>query len=276
MKIILKSCIIALLCIMLAGIAGCGTFESDYIDPSGNTIATRFIPPEGYTRTTTDDYGEYIRSIGVLEHGSRILKYDGTAIMTKYDHAAVLDIDLDARDLQQCADSILRVRCEYLWSIGDYDSINYHLTSGDEFPYSMYRQGYRLFVEDGTKVALEKTAEFDDSYECFRDYLLRLFTYAGTISIESESMIVEPENMQIGDILVFGGSPGHAMMITDMCQNSEGDVLFLLSQGNTPAQQMHVLTSGTAFSPWFSLDDMVFPFTVGGFTFPEGSLRRLP
>ena len=80
MKIILKSCIIALLCIMLAGIAGCGTFESDYIDPSGNTIATRFIPPEGYTRTTTDDYGEYIRSIGVLEHGSRILKYDGTAI----------------------------------------------------------------------------------------------------------------------------------------------------------------------------------------------------
>ena len=259
---------IMLLCV------SCG-YSSQYICPEGETVSTRFIPPDGYTRTKCGGYGEYLRALPMLPDGSPVKAYDGRLIKSGNSHCGVIDMDVGTKDLQQCADSALRLRCEYLHAAGEYDSICYQLTSGDEFPYTMYRDGYRLFVDNGTDVTLKKTAEYDPSYETFRAYCDMLFNYAGTISIERESAPVALSDMQPGDVFVIGGSPGHLIFVLDMAENSNGDKVFLLAQGNTPAQQIHVLTNDTSLSPWFTLDDSTFPLSFGRFDFDESTLKRL-
>ncbi|MDO4567460.1 MAG: DUF4846 domain-containing protein [Clostridia bacterium] len=260
----------------LAVCCGCATPSSAYIDPDGDTVRTRFIPPEGFYRVESDGYGEYLRDIRVLPEGTQIRKYDGTLVNSGVEYCAVLDVDVGTRDLQQCADSALRLRCEYLFSIGAYDQICYQLTSGDELPYTMYRDGYRLHVENGTDVSLTKDEPYDESYETFREYYTDLFRYAGTISIERESQSVAPEDMQIGDVFVIGGSPGHLMFVLDMVCDDNGRKAFLIAQGNTPAQQMHVLVNSGSMSPWLLLDESSFPIVRGDLSFGVETLKRMP
>jgi hypothetical protein len=47
----------------------------------------------------------------------------------------------------------------------------------------------------------------------------------------------------IGDVLIQGGSRGHAMLIVDMAVNSVRQKLYLLLQGFMPAQDIHVVVN---------------------------------
>lgn len=245
------------------------------INPQGMSITTRINTPEGFERTQGNEYEQYIRNLELMPDGSVVLLYDGSEKWNQNAHVAVLAIDVGNRDRQQCADAALRLRCEFLFSTGQYDIINYHLTNGDEFAYSKYRQGYRLKV-DGNKATLEKTASRDDSYEGFRKYLDMLFAYAGTISVEKESTLIEKEDMRVGDIFVKGGSPGHCVIVMDMCEDALGKKLFLLGQSYMPAQQIHILKNPNADTPWYSLNELSYPFETPEWTFAEPCLRRMP
>ncbi len=43
-----------------------------------------------------------------------------------------------------------------------------------------------------------------------------VFAYAGTLSLYEELESVPIKDMDIGDIFVQGGSPGHAVIVVDM------------------------------------------------------------
>lgn len=83
--------------------------------------------PDGYTRTKCGGYGEYLRALPMLPDGSPVKAYDGRLIKSGNSHCGVIDMDVGTKDLQQCADSALRLRCEYLYAAGEYDSICYQL-----------------------------------------------------------------------------------------------------------------------------------------------------
>ncbi len=251
--------------------------NDDYINPDGITVSERINPPKGYKRTDTSDYGLYLRNLELLPNKSDVLLFDGRKKGNQNAHIAVLALDVDNRDLQQCADAALRLRCEYLYQVEADEMINYHLTSGDEFPYEKYRDGYRLVVS-GNDVKLEKIATYDRSYETFRKYLLQLFGYAGTLSVSKESTPVEDEEMEVGDIFVMGGSPGHCVIVIDMCENETGDKLFLLAQSYMPAQQIQILKNpaNSDDNPWYSLSSLSYPFKTPEWIFDEGSLKRMP
>ncbi len=246
----------------------------NYINPKGMTIKDRFNVPNGFKRIETDEYGEFIRNIKLLEDKSPVLLYNGDKKFNQQVHLAVLDIDVDNVDLQQCADAALRLRCEYLYQNNKDEMINYHLTSGDKFPYEKYRDGFRLSVS-GNKVELIKKAEYDRTYKTFRKYLLRLFTYAGTLSVSKESTEIKDEEMKIGDIFIKGGSPGHCVIIVDICENEAGEKLFLLAQSYMPAQQIHILKNpnNKEDNPWYTIN---YPLITPEWTFDEGSLKRMP
>jgi len=40
---------------------------------------------------------------------------------------------------------------------------------------------------------------------------------------------VSIKNMNIGDVFIVGGSPGHAVIVVDMAVNSDGEKIFLLA-----------------------------------------------
>jgi len=245
------------------------------IDESGDTIRTRFVPPTGYTRTDGKAYENFISDQALLPHGSPVLLHTGEVSALSGYHAAVLCIDVGKRDLQQCADAALRLRCEYLFAAGEYDRINYHLTNGDLFSYTEYRDGYRLEV-DGNKTEMVKKADYDDSYATFRKYLDVLFNYASTRSLRPESAPVALNEMRVGDIFIISGRPGHCVIVMDLCENEVGGKAFLLGQSSMPAQQIHILNNPNTGNPWFYVSDIVFPYRLANWEYDEESLRRMP
>lgn len=251
--------------------------EVSLIVPEGTTLETRILTPEGYcpVEAAEGSLAEFLRTYPVKEDGSPVLLYNGQEKGNQNAHAAVLSLPIETEDLQQCADSVMRVFAEYFWSIGAYDRISFHFVSGFLAEYAKWRDGYRIQVS-GNQVNWVKTAEPDDSYESFLQYLRIVFAYAGTLSMESESTSVELADLQAGDVFLRGGSPGHVVMVINVCENAEGKKAFLLGQGYMPAQEFHVLKNPAHENdPWYYEEEVAYPFVTPEYVFEEGSLRRL-
>ena len=248
----------------------------NYINPEGNTLDTRILAPEGYTRvpSSKEELTGFLRSLPLKADGSKVLAYNKSPISEQDNHVAVFDIDLSDRDLQQCADSVIRIYGEYYWSIGEYDKIAFHLTNGFYMEYSKWRDGNRIKV-DGNNVSWTKTASYDDSYENFRKYIDMVFAYAGTLSLSTESNPIDLDSLLPGDILLQGGSPGHCILIVDMACDEDGNSCYLLAQGYMPAQDFHILTNPLhPEDPWYYEKDLEYPIITPSWTFYEGSLMR--
>lgn len=232
--------------------------SSVQINKDKNTIRERFSPPKDYQwqEEKSDSFGYFIENFKLKPYGSQILRFDGSPISTQHLHEAIFDIDTGNKDLQQCADAVIRLRAEYLYKIKKTDEIKFHFTSGDLLSWNDYKNGVRAFVNSNT-VNFRKTADFDDSYQGFRNYLDLIFNYAGTISLNKETQpVIKSSDLKTGDILITPGSPGHVVFIAGVCQNKEGKKLFLLGEGFTPAQSIHLLSNPFQknISPWYDLD----------------------
>ena len=103
----------------------------------------------------------------------------------------------------------------------------------------------------------------------------RVFSYAGTYSLQKELNQQKIQYLSIGDVFIQGGFPGHAVLIVDLAANpATGQKIFLLIQSYMPAQDIHILKNpgNSKWSPWFSVDfgeELVTP----EWTFHRGDLR---
>ncbi len=248
------------------------------IVPEGMTVQTRIDTPKGYTRTdTTDDenFTNFVRNYPLKEDKSPVLLYDGSEKRNQSAHIAVLELPIEAEDLQQCADSIMRIYAEYYYATEQYDKINFHFVNGFLAEYSKWRQGYRISFQ-GNDTSWTQSADFDDSYACFQKFMRIVFAYAGTLSMEQESTTISLEEAQVGDVFLKGGSPGHVVMILDVCMNEQGEKAYLLAQGYMPAQEFHILKNPLhEDDPWYYEEEITYPLRTPEYTFSEGSLRRL-
>lgn len=242
----------------------------------GTTLEGRIQAPAGYSRIPTQEKGltQFLRNLELKPDGSDVLLYDGSAKGNQADHAAVFNLDVGNRDLQQCADSVMRVYAEYYWSIEAYDKIAFHLTNGFLMEYTKWRDGNRLKV-DGNHVSWVKSKSYDDSYEEFRNYLTMVFAYAGTLSLSEESSSISPEEIMPGDMFLQGGSPGHCVLVVDVAIDSQGNRSFLLAQGYMPAQEFHIIKNPLhEEDPWYYTSELAYPFKTPLWTFKEGTLVR--
>ena len=249
----------------------------EILNPEGMTLETRFFVPEGYTREEAEagSLTAFLRSYELKEDESPVLLYDGSKKRNQKAHAAVFKLPIEEEDLQQCADSIMRVYAEYFYHTGQQGKIAFHFSNGFLAEYEKWREGNRIKI-DGNDAYWAKTASYDDSYETFRSYLRMVFAYAGTQSMVGESEEISLSEIEVGDVFLKGGSPGHVVMIVDMCQREDGKKAFLLAQGYMPAQEFHVLKNPEhKKDPWYYEEEVTYPFHTPEYTFEEGSLRRL-
>ena len=236
-----------------------------------------FAPPEGYTRVPVDagSFGAWLRGLPLRPEGTPVRDFRGDTVLAADDArlAAVGELDVGSVNLQQCADSILRLHAEWRWASGQQQRIAYHFTSGHLAAWPRYAAGDRARVAGSKVTWVPESAAKDDSRAAFRNYLDLLFTYAGTLSLQAETARPTREQLRPGDLFVLGGSPGHTVLVLDVATDAKGGRVALLGQGFTPAQDFHVLA--TRAGPWFSLDGdaVATPFWV---PFPMTSLRRLP
>lgn len=215
--------------------------------------------PNGYRRLAADDssYAVWLRRLPLKEPGSRVLMYNGLPKPNQRVKVAVLDLDIGESDLQQCADAAIRLRADYLFMQEAYDQITFHFTSGDECSFRRWIQGYLPQVH-GNNVSWQRTVDIDSSEAAYHRYLETVFTYAGSYSLSREmARVTSTRDIMPGDLFVQGGFPGHVVIVVDIAQDeTSGNRIFLLAQGFTPAQDIHILTnpSDSGLSPWYRCD----------------------
>lgn len=226
---------------------------------AGQTISDKITPPEGYRRIELPDhsFASYLRQLPLKPEGSKVLLYNGEVKRNQSAAYAVVDLDIGKRDLQQCADAVMRLRAEYLYERKEFDAIHFNFTNGFNARYTQWAKGNRIKVS-GNTVSWYSSKEKDYSYKTFRSYLDIVFSYAGTASLSKELVSVNYIFMEPGDVFIQGGHPGHAVIVVDMAVHQQtGKKVYLLAQSYMPAQHIHILTNPTdrKNSPWYELDD---------------------
>lgn len=229
-----------------------------FIDPLGMTIQTRFPAPAGYARTEVpaDSFAAYLRRLPLKPHGAVVKLFDDRVKPNSGVYVAVVDLPIGRRDLHQCADAVIRLRAEYLFAQERFDDIHFRFTSGFLAEYGRWRSGERITVS-GNDARWEQTARSGDSSRDFWRYLETVFAYAGTASLARELKIVSREDLDIGDVFIQPGHPGHAVIVVDMAVSIEdGRKVFLLAQSYMPAQEIQVLANpdDADLSPWYAAD----------------------
>ena len=245
------------------------------INKQGATIEKRFNIPKGYKRISTDGFGKYLRALPLQNDGANVHLYNGEMKGRQDVHAAVVNIDVGKRDLQQCADAVMRLRAEYLYGQRKYDWIHFNFTNGFRADYYKWLSGHRIKVK-GNSVRWVTSGSRSNSYASFRAYLDVVFSYAGTLSLSRELKPIPFDEMSIGDVLIKGGSPGHAVIVVDIAEDKWSNKLFMLAQSYMPAQEIHVLKNfdNTSISPWYSMSDIKSVVNTPEWNFTVNDLRR--
>ncbi len=223
------------------------------------TLAGAIPAPDGFdrVRVAPGSFAEWLRGLPVKPPGAPVRLYDGRLKWSQDKHVAVIDIDTGTRDLQQCADAIMRLRAEYLLSTGRTRDIAFRDSNGK-------RMTFRGSGKD---------------YAGFRRYMNRVFAYAGSYSLSRELKAAPVADIRIGDVFIKGGFPGHAVLVVDMAVNRTGrGKTFLLMQSFMPAQDMHILKNPKApgGSPWFRPPAAGESLITPEWIFPAEALKRFP
>ncbi|OYW53520.1 MAG: hypothetical protein B7Y80_14720 [Hyphomicrobium sp. 32-62-53] len=205
---------------------------------AGGTLEQRFAPPAGFEReaAAAGSFAGWLRGLPMKAEGAPVLLHTGAHKWRQDVHAGVIDIDVGKRDLQQCADAIMRLRAEWLYSLGRKGDIAFNDTEGKRLRFS---------------------ARAKQDYPGFRKYMDYVFAYAGTYSLERELVPALADDIRAGDVFIKGGFPGHAVLVTDVAVNrATGEKRFLLTQSYMPAQEIHVLKNPAApdGSVWYGTD----------------------
>ncbi len=245
---------------------------------SGDTLASRIAPPPGFERVAAApaSFAVWLRGLPLKPAGTSVLLHTGATKSRQDVHVAVIDIDVGARDLQQCADAIMRLRAEWQFASGRPGDIAFNDTgAGKPIAFARWAAGERPRLS-GRSLSWSRGAAPDASYASFRRYMDVVFIWAGTYSLERELAPRPVAELTAGDLFIKGGFPGHAVLVADVVENrATGERRFLLVQSFMPAQEMHVLKNPNDAdgSPWYPLafgDRLVTPEWV----FPRESLRR--
>lgn len=248
---------------------------------SADTIAGRFAPPSGFRRVTVapGSFAEWLRALRLMPDGAPVLDYAGRPLYDGGRHAriaSVVDIDVGTQDLQQCADTVVRLHAEWRYGRGDRD-LSYRSASGTALAYEAWLAGGRASANGSNLVVTRRAAATRDDRRAFRSWLDEVFAWANTASLERDGARVTLADIRGGDFFVASGRPfGHAVLVADVAKDGRGRLGLLLVQGFMPAQSVHVLRA-TDETAWFVLEpdaaEIATPFWA---PFAASALRRLP
>lgn len=228
--------------------------------------------PAGYSRISQNEgtFGAWLRKV-TLKKDKTVYLYNGNKKGNQAAQFAVLDISVGKKDLQQCADAVMRLYAEYLYAGKAFSKIAFKATDGMVMDYAGWIKGDRFLLQNG-RLKRSRIAAAGENRAIFGQYLELVFSYAGTLSLSRELQPVT--DIQPGDVYIQGGSPGHAVIVMDVAVNKAGGKIFLLAQSYMPAQDIHILKNPVSeLSPWYEaagVGDLLTP----EWTFSRGNLKR--
>lgn len=200
-----------------------------------------------------------------------ILDYRGRPVGDQEKHFAVISYDVGTRDLQQCADALMRLRAEYLFAQKRLNEISFHFVSGEAFGFAAYCDG-KTPVPKGNGVVFVSSSPKAKDHASLRSYLDIVYTYASTISLADE--LEDTDALAIGTVVIKAGSPGHCFIIADEATTPAGEKVFKLVEGYTPAQTIYVLRNAEepSLGCWHKLKKG--PITTASYAFTHYKLKK--
>ena len=263
---------------------GCGSRSAAYgWDGAPGALAAvddlgrRFAPPVGFhlAAAAPGTFAAYLGGLPLAAPGTPVRSYRGDELVAGDDPrlAAVTTLDVGTRDLQQCADAVLRLHAEYKFQAGDDAALDYRAVSKFDLPFSRWIAGERVVPRGNDLAWVPGRGKSGRSHASLRSWLDTVFDYANTVSLQRDAKPVPRADIRAGDFFVQGGFPGHAVLVLAVAENGAGEMRALLGQSYMPAQNFQVLAHDG--EPWFSLqgDAIETPFWRA---FGWSDLRCLP
>ena len=209
-------------------------------------------------KTDTNSFAFWLNHLPLKNKSEKVRLFNNQLKPNQSAHHRIIDIDRGNKDLQQCADAVIRLRAEYLYHFNKYEKIHFNFTSGDKAKFIDWMQGLRPQVINNN-VQWINTDNRSSNYKSFKNYLETIFIYAGSYSLKKEmSHVSDVMKINIGDVFIQGGFPGHAVLIVDLCTNLKTNkIAFLLAQSYMPAQDIHILKNpnNEESNPWYILKE---------------------
>ncbi len=227
-------------------------------NPANRKTIGEIRPPAGYERVEVPDggFGNYIREFPLKKRGSHHY-YDGSLALMQYWGYAVLDLPM-LSNTEQCADAVMRLHSEYLWSKGAARQVHFRNYGGND-----------LYYTGGSR-----------DRKAFEKYLRHIYDVSNTGTLRIQMKRKQWKDIAPGDVLVYPAadsqSSGHAVLVADVAFNKRtGKKAIMLAQSSTPALTMHVLRDflHPLKSPWVIIDDNTKRFFISGIVFKEQDLR---
>ena len=235
---------------------------SAWINETGGTVTTRFKVPKGYTRVQYENgsYAEYVRNLPLKAYGTKMYEYNGKLVENQSWCASVIKTEFHSRGWLQCADCVMQLVGDYLYGKGRYNDIVFQLVGGSKLKFGTWADG-------------------DYSRNKYLSFMSSVYCSANTYSLMNQS---ESVKMNIKDI--FPGAYfimkkdskhlyGHAIFVVDVAKNAKGDVAFLLAQGSTPSQDMHIFLNPLhPDDPWYYSSEIGSSFAIPFWAFSTSNL----
>ncbi len=249
MKLIFMRYKLIVLSILIASLACTNRSSSNALEKDTNVLERqkvfqdisynqiKNIPlPDGFERTQLEEssFANWLEDVP-LKKDKTVYKYDGTPKYNQLAQFAVLDISVGTKDLQQCADAVMRLRAEYLFAQKRYDEI--------------------VFIDNANK---KYAFSLPYNRENFAKYLESVFGMCGSASLAKQLKFKNDFiGIEAGDVIIRGGFPGHAVIVMDIAKNKDGEKIYLLAQSYMPAQDIHVLINpmDENLSPWYKVSE---------------------
>ena len=198
-------CIISVF--FLSVFSACAQKPNTLINNDGKSLTERIITPIGFDREklNTGSFAYYLRTLPLKPHNYKVRFFNGIIKPNFWVYDAVIDIDVGERDLQQCADAVMRLKAEYLYNSGQFNQIHFNFTNGFRVDYYEWMKGNRIVVE-GNKTYWKKLTGPSNTYTDFRKYMNIIFSYAGTLSLAKELTSVNINDLIASSRRTLSGS----------------------------------------------------------------------
>ena len=150
--------------------------------------------PAGYKRMQMEEgsFGKWLQQIK-LRNNNTVYLYNGNPKPDQTLHYAVLDLSTGNKDLQQCADAIMRLKAEYYFSKNEFDSIS--------FPSANKTFNFQQWLNKSN------TAQ-KDQHVLLLQFMEKVFINCGTYTVDEMTKPINMQSIQPGDVFVKAGSPG--------------------------------------------------------------------
>lgn len=220
--------------------------------PKRSWLMQRISPPAGFQRRKLrrGTFGWWLRRLPLHPKGTPIMLHNGKKKPLQRHRHSVVALDIGRRDLQQCADAIMRLWGEYLWYRGMQRRCQFRFITGQPHTWKRWSRGDRFAFRGNRLRWRPRARRANRSYRNYRRYLISLMAWMSTRSLSRELPRVPLQNAEVGDLLLQSGSPGHAVLILDIVVDKRGRKRYLLGQSYMPAQSFHILRVPGSKSPW--------------------------